>query len=403
MGERGSLAMFIVVFLTILATIPMAMQMVQISNRRTTQQINISVQSDNVARAGLVEALSWFRRQATQPVRSSANPGLYSWADAAFHPRASTDTATADTLDEGIGLVKEYSLSDSDRIWGRFEVKRQPDTASNPVDAQAVHDISDKRIEGASAGEGLAWYVESTGIVYRRVDGGVPYNVAPNEVISRSRAATEIRRIAIVLPANAALCVNARNGVTLQNNSRVRGQTAAGIAYYTGGGPSVSGGSSYTGSPNSVDVGSGGINVQTLFGVSENELKLMADYTVSSVDELPDGYPSMAVVFIAGNAAFDTTRKLKGGGILYVDGNLTINSTTSDCLFSGLIFVSGNCTITGESLISGALVVQGTVTMNGSGGVAEVDYDGPILDSVRQQVAQYRENKAVFYSFSGTK
>jgi len=401
-SEQGSIAMFIVVFLSILATIPLGMSLVQISNRKTTQQINISVQANNVARAGLVEAVSWFRRQATQPVRSTGN-AAYTWEDAAFYPRTSTNTALSDTLDESIGLVKEYSLSDSDNIWARFEVRRQQNTALNAVNAQAVHDVSMSRIEGATWGSGLAWYVEASGIVYRRRDASKAYNESPNEVISRSRVATEIRRISIVLPSLSALCVNGnRSTVTLANNSRLRGQTNSGLATrLNAGAPNLSGSSNIL--PATYPSNGVSITPTYVFGVSDSELKLMADYTVGAVSELPVDYPTMTVVYVNGNAAFNSVNKLNGGGILYVNGNLTITAAAGDCLFSGVIYVTGTTTITGEALISGAVVSVGNVSMNGNGGVAEIDYDGPILDSVRQQVAQYRENKAVFYSFSGTK
>lgn len=406
LNPKGSLALFVVVFLSLLALIPVGMQMVQVSSKRTRQQTHLSVQADNVARAGLIEAISWFRRQATQPVRSSSDPVAYPWADAAFFPRENAIEALADTMDEDIGLVKEYALTEDTNVWGRFEIRRQQDTATNPEDTQAVHDISHKRIEGASAGDGLAWYVESTGIVFRRKDSGVAFNVAPNEVIGRARVATEIRRIALTLPANGAVITRRRNLVTCSNNGRIVGGNNIGLGYYMGGAATVSGtGSQITGTPAQSDIdggASGTIYPQTIFGLTKNELKLTADYTVSSVSEMPSDYPAMAVVYIAGNASFDAGHKLRGGGILFVDGNLTV-ATTANTLFSGLIYVVGTTSISGPALISGALVSEGNVTLNGSGDVAEIDYDDSILNSVRQQVAQYRENKSSFYTFSGTK
>ena len=178
-----------------------------------------------------------------------------------------------------------------------------------------------------------------------------------------------------------------------------------GLAYYSGSsGPSVSGsGAKVSGSPNTFDIDGaaafGTIISQQIFGVSQNELKLMADIAVDNLADLPPDYPSLAVVYINGNATFDATRRLRGGGILYVKGNLTLEGA-SNTLFSGCIFVTGNAVIRGPALISGVLIVEGSLTMNGSGDVAEVDYDNPILNSVRQQVAQYRENKAMYYVFS---
>lgn len=396
--------MFIVAMIAILALVPVSMQFLKVSAQTTQAQINFTAQANNVARAGLTDAISWFRRQATQPVRSSADPVAFPWPDAAFFPRESTSTATSDTIDETIGLVKEYPITDSNFLWARYEVLRQPDTSTNTVNSHAVHDITALRCEGHSAGEGLAWYIESAGIVYRRKSAAVAYNVAPNQVVGRARVSTEIRRLALTLPTNAAVIVSSRTAVSLQNFSRVVGGTSAGVAYYCGNsGPSTSGGATYTGTPNRIDVDGNGncgtFDIQSILGVTENELKLMADITVQSLSDLQIDYPSMAVVFINGNATFDSTRALRGGGILYVKGNLTLD-TTSNTLFSGFIFVTGNLNMEGPSLVSGAVAVKGSVTLNGTGDVAEIDYDSSILDSVRQQVAQYRENKATTYTFT---
>lgn len=402
-NNAGSIILFVVAFLAVLAMIPLSMNLLKLTSQQAQSQINFTAQANNVARAGLTDAISWFRRQTTQPVRSGVPPSLYAWADGAFYPRLST--STADTIDESIGLVKEYQLTESGLLWARYEVRRQQDTATNAVDPKAVHDITGMRCEGHVAGEGLAWYVESAGIVYRKFDAAKNFDEAPNEVVSRARVSTEIRRLALSLPLNAAVIVSTRNLVSLASNTKVVGGNNAGIGYYGGNSnPSTSGGSSYTGIPAISDIDGIGTNgtfdVQTILGVTENELKLMADISVNSLSELASDYPAMAVVFIKGDATFDSSHPLRGGGILYVKGNLTIQ-TTSNTLFSGFIFVTGNASILGDNLISGSIAVKGSLSINGSGvGVPEIDYDSTILDSVRQQVAQYRENKATTYTFT---
>lgn len=399
--DNRGFAMLLVVFLLIaLAMIPAGFQAIQISSRQSALQLNMSAQASNVARAGLTDAIDWFRRQSVQPVRSNSAPSTYPYSDAAFYPREST----GDTIDESIGLVREYAISVSNKIWARYEIRRQQNPLSNPIDPQAVKDVTDRRVSGYSAGEGLAWYIESTGYVYQRKDATKGYNEAPNEIVGRARVATEIRRIGLALPANCAVISASRQTTSFTSNSRVvGGSTAVGLGYYIGAsGPTISGGSTVTGNPATFDIdgaSSTTVDFQAILGVSQTDLKLMADMTVSSMAELPTNYPQMAIVYINGDASFDATRKLRGGGILFVNGNLTVASA-SNSLFSGLICVTGNATINGPCLISGALVVVGTLTTNGAGDVAEIDFDNSILNSVRQQVAQYRENKATLYTFS---
>lgn len=390
--------------LSILALIPIGSQLIKVSSQSTKQSLNLFAQADNVARAGLIDAISWFKRQDVQPVRSSSDPITYPYADAVFFPRESTDTLTSDTLDESIGLVKEYALGESTLLWARYEVRRQQDPSLNPIDSSAVHDVTESRVSGYSAGEGLAWYIECTGYVYRRKDANVSFDQTPNEIVARSRASTEIRRLALTLPANAAATVNSRSQTTANANGKITGNNDYGLAYYSGSsGPTVSGSGAEIsgavgGSPSRVLV-AGSLSPSTIFGVTESELKLMADIAVTSISGLPSEYPSMAVVYISSNATFNNTTRLRGGGILYVNGNFTVSPTTTTALFSGLIYVTGNTVITGDSLIAGALVCQGSLTLTGSGGVSQIEYDNTILNSVRQQVAQYRENKAAFYSF----
>ncbi len=385
--------------LAVLAFIPIGSQLIKITSQSTLATQRQFGQADNIARAGLIDAVSWFKRQAVQPVRSSVDPVAYPYVDAAFYPR----TSTSDTIDESIGLVKEYPLGESSFLWGRYEVRRQKNTATNPVDVHAVHDITENRVSGFSNGSGLAWSIESFGFVYQRKNSSVAYNVAPNQIVARSRAAVEIRRLALNMPANAAAIVTNRTLVTVNSNGKITGNNDVGLGYYTGGsGPTISGsGAQVVGTPQKTDIDgatNGAITPQIIFGVTKTELKLMSDTIVNSVSGLPSEYPAMSVVYISSAATFDVSRPLRGGGILYVDGNLTL-SAGGNTLFGGLIYVAGNLTINGPALISGAVVAEGSLTLNGAGDVAQVEFDNSILNSVRQQVAQYRENKSTYYSF----
>src|SRR6185437_2704738 len=87
--ERGTAMLLVVMIVAMMAFIFIGSQMIQNSASNSKFQLNVTVQADNVARAGLTDAINWFRNQVTQPVRSTANPALYPYPDAAFAPIAS--------------------------------------------------------------------------------------------------------------------------------------------------------------------------------------------------------------------------------------------------------------------------------------------------------------------------
>jgi hypothetical protein len=435
-SERGSALAIAIVLLCLLAMIPIAMQLLKSTSQDTQAQIHQSVEADNAARAGLQDAMSWFQRQACQPVRQSCSVS-YAYADAAFNPQFPNDTQDA-TCSPGpctTGLVNQFALDPDKGLWARYEVRVQPAGPSNP---HAVHDITAQRVPPPSgvAGAGLAWYLESRGYVYWNRNPSVAFNVPPNKVVGNASAATELRRLALVLPAGA-LIVNDLKNVTLSNNGRaVGGPSAAGVAYYADTSntlPSVngqsalnsSGGSYYTGNPNKGLASPPGSYVSdvAIFGMTQQSVKTLADYVVPNVAALPAQYPTLSLVFIDGNADFGAGPQLSGTGILYVNGSLTIEST-NNAFFSGLIFATGKITINGPADISGAVVsgacvggaaagqcnggdgvVSGSpfVLIDGTNGAAQVAYDVNILNSIRSSLANYREDKAAYYTFSALK
>jgi Tfp pilus assembly protein PilX len=435
-SQRGSALVVAIALLLLLALIPIAMQMIMTSSKDTNAQIYQSADADNAARAGLQDAISWFQRQQCQPVRQSCSAS-YTYPDMAFSPQFPNDTQDT-TCTPGpctTGLVNQFAIDQDHGLWVRYEVRTQPSGAYN---SHAVHDVTDQRVPPPSGvvGGGLAWYIESKGYVFWQRNPAVAFNVSPNRVVGNATAATELRRLALVLPANAGLIVNDQSKVTLSNNGRaVGGAAGAGIGYYTGGtAPTVngqtasnsSGGSYYTGTPNKISVFTATntyVSDVGIFGMTQANVKLLADYVVSSVAALPSSYPTLAIVYINGNADFGASPQLIGGGILYVNGNLTIE-TTNNAFFNGLIFATGKITINGPASISGAVVsgacASGTgaglcsggdgvvsaspfVTIDGTNGAAQVAYDTTILNSIRSTLANYREDKAAYYTFSALK
>src|SRR5438552_1582216 len=100
-SERGMTTYLMVLFMALLLLIPIAIRMGRVSYKNTVLELTMSAQARNAARAGLVDSLSWFRRQPGQPV-SCSEPNLY--PDYAFKPLV----LYGDTIDEKLGLVKEY-------------------------------------------------------------------------------------------------------------------------------------------------------------------------------------------------------------------------------------------------------------------------------------------------------
>ena len=177
-GTALVLALIICVIVAILSVV--GSQLITSTNKDMLHQQHLSSEADNIARAGLVDAISWFRRQQVQPVAAGVPPTKPKWADGAFDPCKSTDTAISATLDPSIGLVNEYSLSPTTNLYARYEVARQTSTTISPYDPNAVHDITGQRLfSGEKSGQGFVWYIASHGIIYRKFSSTAKYNQSP--------------------------------------------------------------------------------------------------------------------------------------------------------------------------------------------------------------------------------
>src|SRR5690606_18676464 len=125
-----------------------------LSSTRTRTEVNFRLhgQAAQFARAGLTEALGWFRRQTTQPVT-------------VFAPVLDTTVTppVLDTMDPDVGIVREFEIAGV--IWGRYEVWKawagDPDPERLAWRQQVqVEDISAER---GIAGAGNVWRVRSVG------------------------------------------------------------------------------------------------------------------------------------------------------------------------------------------------------------------------------------------------
>lgn len=404
--QKGSVLLLVVLLISLLAFIPIGVQLLSTSRTKVRNFANADAQALNIARAGLQDAVSWFRRQNNGlPVRSGTALG-------APHPDAAFNPTGLDTIDPSIGLVKSGEMSPisgEGKLFYRYEVVRS--TTGNP---RAVHDITGERVEGHVAGEGLVWYIESVGYVYAQRQENAPINVGENfrlgkNLIGRARVATEIRRINFNPPEEAAVIINRLDNCVLNAGGFVAGGSTTsavsgiGVAYnlntmtpaaWTG-----TYGTRVSGNP-MLQQGSYPLDIFTIFGLTPYEMSSIADY--SSFADLPAVYPAMAVVHLKGNTTFTAARPLNGGGVLVVEGDLTINPNTN-ASFSGLILVTGNVTITGSANITGSMVVGGTLTITGGTEPGYIFYDRSALDSTSVQLARYRESKSTYHAFSAFK
>ena len=81
--ERGTIVVFALFLLAILAAIPYAYRVAQLSRKTTSKTISTN-QSRDIARGGILDAIHWFRRQTVQPVAQISDPPTYLYPDAAF-------------------------------------------------------------------------------------------------------------------------------------------------------------------------------------------------------------------------------------------------------------------------------------------------------------------------------
>jgi hypothetical protein len=320
-------------------------------------------QVENVARAGFRDAIMWFRRSEVQPV-DAFDPGY------------------DDSEDPTIGLVSSFPISVAEGVWGRYEVERT-----------GVRDLSAQR---GRDGNGAVWEIHTTGYIYEAKDPNKPFSSPPNKIIARTTMVGEINRITILLPPSAIISYRAMQ-ITLGNNVIVNGgDEGSGIAAVThddGTGKTNIHGEVY-GDPPIAVIDNMDIEVQTVFGVTEDELRGMCDYVVDDVDELPNPLPDMAFVYINGNASFSQKIPMTGGGLLFVNGNVSMPAGTGS-EFRGLVYVKDEFSGAARMEITGCLVVRGSIAITGGGGNSIITYDPEVLDALNKSISQYRESISV--------
>ena len=380
--ERGNALLLAMFFLIVSASIVLTGTLTTDTLRQNTDhQFRVRGQATQFARSGLTEAISWFRRQTTQPVVEMA-PRL--------EPAASPPIMDTDEPD--LGLVREFRIGG--RLFGRYEVWKP--WAADPVPerallrgALAARDVSRERTFGPG---GTGWLLRAAGIVFERSAASRGFDELPNRVLARQVFEAEILRLRLSPPGTAAICIRDGSAATVRANTTVDGHdTAAGILSLQGtGGPNVTG--TLAGQPGFVAAADYACSTESVFGVGLRDLVTTADLVVEDVAHLPVPLPSSSLIVIdAGNLVLDASRPLRGSAVVFVNGDLTISAGSASA-FTGLLYVNGNVRISAPANLDGAIVVSDghTLELIGTGDWVRVDYDPEILDHLRREIGQYR-------------
>lgn len=234
-------------------------------------------------------------------------------------------------------------------------------------------------------------------MIFRRPRADLALGEGPNARLAAAEVATEMRRLTIAPPANAAICANRLDYVTIGNRSRLRGsETGVVAAEYTGSLHIYSGGEVLA-DTRSATLPEYTTSYQGIFGVDLSQLKSMADISTSAgTAGLPTQLPDFSLVVIEGDATFTAEHPLRGTGLLVVHGNLTIESG-SNSFFNGVLHVSGDVEMRAPAYIRGTLIAQGRVNLAGTGGdYVELEHDPDIVSRLLQVMGQYRLSKATY-------
>lgn len=402
--QRGIALVSVILFsLLLVGLMSTAAQIVLGSQKNISQSFSRNAQANNIAQAGLQDGLSWFKRGGWVRYDSS-DPLVQACPDQAFYPREhASDPTLGDTKDENIGLVRDLQLNKD--IWGRYILKRQ--NCSTPTE-DAVRDITFLRgkNEGTLTGQGIVWYLQSEGTVYKRIDptqGPRPEGLPPeddsnpNIVLGKAKAAVEITRVSLDVP-KAAVTLIGGSQSQFNGNCNILGdsETIYGIHRNTftsnlSGSPNYSHGGSYNNFKvtNSADNKS----FSSVFGSTKDEIKAMSDKIFNDIDDIPDRPQPLSMLYLEGNYTFTQTKRLVGSGVLIVDGNLTLDKD-SNSSFSGLTFVTGTLTVKDSNMLSGAIVADRVICKPTNS--SDLEYNDNMMNNVRARIGGYRKNNLTF-------
>ena len=402
---------------------------------RAARKIKYEAQVFNVARAGLVDAIAWFKRQKQQPVekfepkQEGTNP--LKW-----------DTHDPYSIDPGLGagmpflgLVQEFEIDKEAGLWGRYEVgkitkltkdaqgklrtysireydpltKTWTDKPIANADAAKYEGVQDLTEDYGLQGKGLLWRIRSHGYVYRKDPTATKetyFYQYPNEVLDEVVLETEIFRLQIT-DYQAAIVGNKGEDIKIHNTGGLSGGEGWALRWNTGkpdpAAPTALMTSNRESPYHSAELAgepSNALDWFEVFGVAD------ASVIESLADEKADSHrykvQPMSLTYIKpkdGLLRFHDYRwdtpenpgnhNLSGGGILVCDGDMLIQNWNTNT-FNGVIYVTGNLTVLSLTNLVGQFIVKGKIDWRPT----DIEYNPAMLASIRQKLCQYRERRS---------
>ncbi len=353
---------------------------------KTETSFRVYGQATQFSRAGLIEAMGWFRKSPTQPVT-------------VFQPVLNTGVSPAvlETNDPDVGLMREFQINGP--IWGRYEVWKQWDTDPDPVrlawrQKMQAEDITTR--VGAS-GAGNVWKIQSVGYVFRQMDPSVPFDQYPNQVLGTDILASEVRRLTLAPPGQSAICSRAAQLTTINNRVNIQAGLTANSVYSSA--SASTGGVNIIGSPTIVGPRSTSSSyddsVEAVFGVSEKDLQVLADDYITSQAAFPSPVAASSLYYVeVPQLDITPARPLNGTAVIYVKGDVVF-AYNSKSFFTGMLYVNGDLTIREPCEINGTIICTGNVTIWGQSDWININYDDEALNNLRTAIGQYRLSAAI--------
>ncbi len=386
--ERGMalvIAMLVLLVLTLLGTIMMTTVMM---NRRVAGQDTTMRAALNNAEAGIGEAESRIRNSdAPMPTSNPRSVCQIFLAPAGSIPVVGPDTTAMGTLQPaGQWLNYSSNLQGPDVLTINFKTNATRDTVFryDPTKTPAVN-----------LKTGVPIYeVTSTGKT-GNARTTVVSEVIPTPVIVFAKGALAAG-VGINFVGNAAICGFDHLASTPPGTGdNARGNAPDCIPYEVGPGIGLpaswstgaitNGGASYQvgypadSLPNQTGFYAG---PWEMLGMSQSQFINFVGAPVASPTNL-NGINYVDNDGIMGNQSTSLgLHGVTGEGLLYVDGDLTLNSTFT---YIGLVYVEGNLQLNGTAWILGGVVVRGKATINVNGG-ATILYSS---DAIMQKLAKY--------------
>lgn len=357
---------FTLVYVLFFSTLLLSVILVSLSNHSINMKKmrksgeNYELRAYEVAKAGLIDTLYYFRKQSAQPVLN-------------FNPTSN------DSQNPTIGIVNTLDItSTTNNIKGIYIVNKN-----------LVKDVS-------------LLYNKPAGTIWEIVSQGEIINQANNELIASKKLAVLIRRISISIPYESTVIWRSANKVKLQSRTRmVSSNPAFNLTAVSGSGnPTISNQSALlpNNSINYVNNYDSQVSVNNIFGININEVKGISDYIVNNPSDFPNSF-KYKIIYIPSNSTALNLSNINGSGIIVTQRSLNFTNYIN---FSGIIYVMNNANINFNcpGTIFGIIIndkdsPNSNLVFNNTSGsdFLLVQYDRAIIQKLRNIIGNYR-----FYS-----